>query len=61
MDFLCQISEEIINLRYLHFSLLGLMAIVGVMGAYVYVGPVRALLGKLIALGSSVFGGLCRK
>jgi len=56
MDVLCQISGEIIALKNFQLTLMTLMVLVGIVGGYIYVGPIRSVINKLIALISSVLG-----
>lgn len=53
---ICQLAQGISNLRYFAFSLTGLLAFLGIAGAYFYVGTIRALVNKTLAIVNSIFG-----
>ncbi len=56
MDPICQISNEIIALKNLQFSLMTLMAVVGVAGAYMYLGQIRVILHRVIGAIGGILG-----
>lgn len=50
MNEICQLAHGISEVRYFAFSLTGLIAFMGLAGAYFYFGPIKGLIYKLRAL-----------
>jgi hypothetical protein len=56
MNEICQLAQGITELRYLAFSLSGLIGFLGLAAAYIYVGPIKQIVHSLLALIYSIFG-----
>ncbi len=56
MNEICQLAEGITQLRYLAFSLTGLIGFLGLAGAYIYLGPVKMIIRRLQGIIFSIFG-----
>jgi len=56
MNEICQLAHSVSTLKSLIFSLTGLLAFVGLAGAYFYVGFVKKVINKTIALINSILG-----